>query len=165
MEKETKAYQLTCFISPLLNGEKLEGVIKNIKKWINDKGGSLSEEKIVSDEVERKRLAYPVKKHKEAFYLTLKFLLPHQVIDKLNQFLAQEKDILRYLIVNQPKLKPAPETLKYKEAKKIEPFLDKEFSIPEKPIRVEPLAKRKEEEKGKVKIEELEKKLEEILNE
>ncbi len=162
MDEETKSYNLTCFISPLINQEKLEKIIQNIKKWITDKGGSISDE-VAASKSEKKRLAYPIQKHREAFYLALNFLLPTQLTNSLNQYLTLEKDIIRYSIFTKPKSKPTPEAIEYKTVKKIEPFFGKGISPPKKPAREEVAHGRREEEK--VKIEDLDKKLEEILNE
>jgi len=161
MAEKNKQYQLTCLFSPLLEQKKIEEISQKIKKWIIEKGGSFSEkEKSIIGF--KKRLAYPLKKYQEAFYLNFDFLLTGQLISQLNQRLNLEKDILRYLIAfkQKPKSKPVQEDIDYQIANKIEPLVAKEVPLSKKPIPDKVTLEKKE----KVKIEELDKKLEEILN-
>lgn len=150
MAKETKQYQLTCLLSPLLEQKKIEEIGQKIKKWIIEKGGSFPE-KEKSLLALKKSLAYPVKKYREVFYFNFDFLLTSPVISQFSQQLNSEKDILRYLIAlkKKPKSKPIREAIDYRMTDKIEPLVAKEIPLSEKP---------------KVKIEEIDKKLEEILN-
>lgn len=189
MNQETKSYQLTCLFSPLLNQSSLEEIIQNIKKEIIAQGGSVSgtlpqtnhQTNLEQDKEEtgltnliKKTLTYPIKKYQEAFYLSLNLLLPAQTIDQFSQKINSDKNILRCLIVAKQELKSKPKKdIDYnKIVEKIEPLL------PEKSIPIsqsQPLSDIKEEpahkqaaasdSKKKVKIEELDKKLEEILNE
>jgi len=171
MAEENKQYQLTCLLSPLLEQKKIEEITQKIKKWIIEKGGSFSEkEKAII--CFKKRLAYPLKKYQEAFYLNLNFLLTGQPISQLNQRLNSEKDILRYLIATKQKLKSkftpldkkyltgqVREDIDYQMIDKIEPLVAKEVPLSKKSV----LDKAVSDKKEKVKIEELDKKLEEIL--
>jgi small subunit ribosomal protein S6 len=175
MNEENKLYQITCFLAPTLDQQKLNEIIQKIKQWITLKGGSIAEETLsgeTSNKIKRS-LAYPIKKYQEAFYFNLKFLLAGQFVNELCQQLNLEKDILRYLIT--AKQKPLPgrndydvattkpkvnqEIIDYKIVDKVEPLPTKESPQPTKK------EEKKEEKKEKVKIEELDKKLEEILNE
>jgi small subunit ribosomal protein S6 len=135
MNEENKSYQLTCLFSPLLEQKKIEEISQKLKKWIIEKGGSLSE-KEKSLIGSKKSLAYPLKKYREAFYLNFNLLLAGQAINQLGQQLNSEKDILRYLIVAKKKLKakPAKEAIDYKLVDKIEPLVAKEIPLPEKPV-------------------------------
>lgn len=156
MSEEIKQYQFTCLLSPLLEQKRIEEISQNIKKWITDKDGSLSEkEKPIS--ILKKKLAYPLKKYQEAFCFNLNFLLPSQSINQFQQQLNLEKDILRYLITVKEKIKPKTnqEAIDHQTLDKIESLIDKKVPLTEKPVQEKP--------KDKVKIEELDKKLEEIL--
>lgn len=83
-------------------------------------------------------LAYPIKKKKEAYFATLTFFLSPQKAPLLSQELEKEEKILRFLIFK----KKSPQKIKKAQVSKPKPPL-----------------------KEKVKLEELEKKLEEILKE
>jgi len=143
---DQKQYQLTSIVSPLLDQAGLTELVQKIKKWISDLGGSLKEEKIT-----KRNLSYPVKKYEQAFYANLNFILSPTEIAELQKKLKLEENILRYLIVG---LKPEsirPEPLDLARAKfKKAPPQREETLLEAKP---------------KVKLEELDKKLEEILKE
>ena len=74
MTEENRTYQLTYLLSPLLEQKNLEEISQKIKKWIIEKGGSLSEKENLSLG-HKKNLAYPIKKYRQAFYFNLNFLL------------------------------------------------------------------------------------------
>jgi len=168
MNNENKLYKLTCLISPLFNQEQLGKIVQDIKQGIINSEGSISEEISLNDVV-KKRIAYPIKKYLEAFYLNINFLLPAQATSKLHQYLDSKKDIIRFLITTrqQSKIKPVKSSKKAFSSKiveKIEPLSIKETpkeTVKEKSV-PEPIIS---ESKRKAKIEELDKKLEEILNE
>ncbi len=153
MTEENKQYQLTCLFSPLLGQREIEEISQKIKKWIIAKGGSFPEREKASVDF-KKRLSYPIKKHQEAFCLNFNFLLTGQLISQLNQRLNLEKDILRHLInlKQKPKSKSLREDADYQIADKIKPLIAQEVPLPKKAAQDK-----------KVKIEELDKKLKEIL--
>ena len=161
MTEENKTYQLTYLLSPLLEQKKLEEISQKIKKWIIEKGGSLSEKENLSPGF-KKNLAYPLKKYRQAFYFNLNFLLASQMIGQFSEQLNLEKDILRHIITIKKKMKSKPiqEAIDHKIVDRIEPLVAKEIPLSEKPTP----EKSPPEKKEKVKIEELDKKLEEILN-
>lgn len=172
MTEENKTYQLTYLLSPLLEQKNLEEISQKIKKWIIEKDGSLSEKENFSPGFKR-NLAYPLKKHRQAFYFNLNFILAGQLINQLSQQLNLEKDILRHFIITKKKTKPKPiqETIDYKIVDRIEPLVAKEIPLFKKTIQDKTPSVKKPVKGGsapgreKVKIEELDKKLEEILNE
>jgi small subunit ribosomal protein S6 len=162
MTEENKTYQLTYLLSPLLEQKKLEEISQKIKKWIIEKGGSFSEKENLSTGF-KKNLAYPLKKYRQAFYFNLNFLLASQLINQLSEQLNLEKDILRHFIITKQKIKSKPiqEAIDHKIVDRIEPLVAKEIPLSKKSTQ----EKTPPEKKEKVKIEELDKKLEEILNE
>lgn len=164
MNQENKSYQITCLFLPSLNQEQIGEIIQKIKQLITTENGSISE----TTEPIKKNLAYPIKKHLEAFYWNSSFLLSDQIINKFRQQLDLEKNILRYLInikktETDPIKKEAIKKPLNEMIDKIEPLIDREIPLGEmakKPIE----EKINFDKKKKIKIEELDKKLEEILN-
>ncbi len=159
MNQENKLYQLTLIFSPLVKEEKLKEILSNLKQKINALSGSISEE-IPSPESApiKKRLSYPIKKQPEAFFSFFKFLLLPESIKDIKKYIDSREEILRHLIISKKitKSKPAKETIDMKLIDKIEPFRKE---------RIVPTEERKAPvKKEKVKIEELDKKLKEILN-
>lgn len=146
---DQKEYQLTSIIPPLLDRAGLIELLQKIKKWILELGGSLKGESIV-----KRNLGYPIKKYQQAFYARLTFTLAPKEIDRLQKQLKFEENILRYLIIG---LKPKVAQFQFPDIvqDKIKPAEFKKTP----PQKEEPLIKPE----PKVKLEELDKKLEEIL--
>lgn len=180
MDQENKLYQLTCLFSPNIAGEKLNRLVEKIKDGITSKGGSLSSD-IPSANPIKKTLAYPIKKCQEAFYFSLNFLLPVQAISDLNKQLESENNIIRHLITNRAPArspqaqikskKKQKEPLDFKIVDKIEPLPNEQTIFDQPVLKTDQTPREKtrtvpdrKEKKEKVKIEELDKKLEEILN-
>jgi len=161
---ENKSYQLTCLFLPSLDQEKIGEIIQKIKGLITTENGSISE----TTEPIKKNLAYPIKKHLEAFYWSSSFLLSAQAINKFRKQLDLEKNILRYLI-NIKKIETDPIKKEVAQKPLLDEMVDKiePLEVPmqdrdlDQDVKKEKISSDKKE---KVKIEELDKKLEEILN-
>lgn len=157
MNEDTKQYQIVMVFPPVLNPEQLSQAIEKVKQIITDQQGSFSSIEIPSAQL--KRLSYPINKHQEAFYLTLGFSLPPQAIELLNQQLNLENDLIRHIITTQDQIKIRPkqkQTIDYSEMiEKVEP-------IKENLSKVKPAKKTVK--LNKVELDNLDKKLEEILN-
>jgi small subunit ribosomal protein S6 len=168
MTEDAKQYQMTCLFPPSLNQEQLDKAIQKIKQLIITQGGSFSQEK--NPTVQLKRIAYPINKHQEAFYAILNFSLPTQMMEVLAQQLNLENILIRYLITGQaqPKAKidkEIKETIDYnKMVEKVESMSVQKKSTPINPELSLKNEKPVSEIKEKAEIEELDKKLEEILN-
>ncbi len=181
MNEENKTYQLVCLFSPHLSHEELGKLVQEIKKEITDQEGLLVGKEVSAANLIKKKLAYLINKHQEAFFLSADFVFPIQSINQLKKQIASKKNIIRCLITvkekEEPQTKKAEEFFDLGMVDKIEPISKQEDVLWEKTA-----AKEKVEEpefkktmpeknvpikkaiKEKVKIEELDKKLEEILN-
>lgn len=157
MNEEKKSYQLTCFVSPDLKEEKLNEVIKKIEQLITGNEGAVQ----YTGTPVKKSLPYKIKKHQDAFYFLLNFLLPASGIRKICRKLNLEKRLLRYLITVQKQLK---ENDRLKKSRRIKKELDFKMIDRIEPI-FPPEPTVRAEKKEKVRIQELDKKLDEILNE
>jgi len=129
-------YELTYIINPNLSEQEVVTQTDKVAGFINELGGEIIKK---DSTIKKRKLSYPIKKEKEGYFISLDFQLSPSQLEKLNHQLKQEKDILRYLIIS----------------KKIQKL---------KPIKVEKF-KEKITERPKVKLEELDKKLEELLKE
>jgi len=132
-------YELTSLISSKLSEEEARKISEKINSFIQKEEGILDKE---ANPLKLK-LALPIKKERQAYLLTLNFYLDLGKLENLEKKLKSTPEILRFL-VQRKKLEIA----------KI---------IPEKPLLKikKPLKPREE----KVELEEIEKKLEEILGE
>jgi small subunit ribosomal protein S6 len=162
MNEENQLYQLSCHLSPLMDQSQLNQAIEDMRELITANDGLiLVQEELSVDNIKRKKLAYPIKKYEESFYLTFNFLT--QDISQINSKLNLDKNVIRHMIVAKQKPNNAPkEIIDYKATKQIESLSKKEEPVEEKPVyeKEKPAYEKRE----KIKIEELDKKLEEILN-
>jgi len=131
-------YELAYLISPELPEEELKSLQEKINSLIQKGAGVLNEIKLPI----KKKLAYPIKKQREAFLINFNFYLEPEKLGSLEKELKSEKKILRYLILAKPKIKIA-----------------KVRKRPTKVISKIPVKEKK------VGLKEIEKKLEEILGE
>lgn len=134
-----KFYELNYLTSANISEEELKSIEEKISSLIQKEGGIF--DKI--DLPQKKNLAYPVKKNKSAYFCNLSFSFLPEKIASLEKILKAEKKILRYMIKNKKIRKRVTETSKSRR-RNFKPKIEK----------VE-----------KVKLKEIEKKLEEILDE
>lgn len=177
MNEENKKYQLTCLFSVLSAPEELSKVIEKIKNEITTQGGSFIGAEVSAANLVKKRLAYPIDKHQEAFLLNIDFVFPIKLLNAFKEQFLPEEDIIRFIVAVKEKEKKQPEkkiedSFDFELVDKVEPLSKKE-DTPREEITVEPKTKEAAPKKDvpiektvkeKVKIEELDKKLEEILN-
>ncbi|MBU1102119.1 30S ribosomal protein S6 [Patescibacteria group bacterium] len=132
------------FITDSLAGSIDNEAIGKVRSLIGNLGGGIKKEEIR----EKQKLAYPVKKRLAGCYVVFEFEMETEKIAELQNQLRQDSSILRFLIINKKGVKPEPTRSRPSRAK------------------VTAASMPAGEDKGeKVKIEELDKKLEEILKE
>ena len=133
-----KQYELTYIILPDLEEKELEDVSKKINGFLQEQAGIL----IKSTEFEKKRLGCAIRKKEEGLLTNLEFSLNPEKLKDFDKKIKSEGRILRYIIT----------------AKKPEKAFEEK-----KKVRRIPFSKTKEQKK--VELEEIDKKIEEILNE
>lgn len=130
-------YELTYLISSDLSEKEIKTLQDKIISLIQEKGGILGvEEKLPF----KKKLAYPVKKQSQAYLTVINFQMMAEKLIDLEKKIKLENQILRYLILAKKELRVA--------------------KFPKKPP-----GSLKKIVKPKVELKEIEKKLEEILDE
>jgi len=137
-------YELTYIIGLLSAEGETSSVAEKVRAQIKELSGEAKKEYIS----EKKKLAFQIKKQSFGFYATVVFEMEPEKIDELNTFLRSNSDILRHMIINQAELRTEKVSKKPARIKST----DSENVIGESTAKA-----------GKVKIEELDKKLEELL--
>ncbi len=137
-------YELTCLISPSFSEEETKEISEKIKNFIEKESGSL--EKTILPL--KNTLGYSVKTTKRVPLIVSNFRLEPGKIENLEKKLKSENQILRYIILSKKihKENPLKESLFKKSTEKYKHSL--------------PQVKNK-----KVELKEIDKKIEEILNE
>lgn len=143
MDKDKQLYEIAYLIAPSMNEEDAQNFHQTIKNEAQGMGALIDDE----GRVEKRRLRYPIKKNIEAYLAYFRFTLENEKINELNERLKNDKNILRHLTI------------------KTRRYIQKTFST--RPFK--PMAEKPQEtitpkvEVPAANIEEIDKKLEEIL--
>ena len=147
-EEIQKEYELVCILLPQLEGVDLENVKKEIEQIITKLDGTIN-----FKETKKHDLAYPINKQGQGIYLISQISIPPEKVANLSNELKLNKQVLRHLISQIAVVKPAVKRERRKKIiKKVE-----ELS----PTKVGATEGKKE----KVQLEEIDKKLNEIIKE
>lgn len=104
-------YELTYIINGVLNDDQIRGLVNRVRKFIGENGGEIIE----MDEWGTRRLAYPINKKRNGYYVNIVLQAEGDLIGRLERALQIEDDILRYLT-----LKMDPKMIRHYEASKEE---------------------------------------------
>jgi small subunit ribosomal protein S6 len=142
-------YELLYIVPNKFTEDELKPIIEKIGKIISDKGGKIT----LTEEWGKKRLAYPVKNFSYAYYILVEFDLEGDKLAKIDKDLRMMSEIMRHQIVAK-KLKTEEEIKKEKEISE---------KIVAKQVKKEKTEVEKEKKKEKIDMEELDEKLDKIL--
>jgi small subunit ribosomal protein S6 len=87
-------YELVLVVDPEVGDEGLSTTIDRVNSFIQERGGEIKN----VDQWGRRRLAYPIKRRQEGFYVVTHFSLDPQAIRALEGNLDLAEDILRHLV-------------------------------------------------------------------
>jgi small subunit ribosomal protein S6 len=96
-------YESTIICSPELPAEKIDELAEKIKKVIEVSQGQI----LITQQLGKKRLAYPINKHREGNYVYFEFAGPGETVKALENFFKVNDTVIRYLTVKAGKKKPA----------------------------------------------------------
>lgn len=88
-------YDLTYIVKPTFTDAEVKVVVKKVADLIGKNGGSIIEEKIL----DKRRLMYPIKKQSYGFYVTQFFKSEPQSIFEIDNAMRHDVDVLRHLII------------------------------------------------------------------
>ncbi len=98
-------YEIVAVLRPDLDEEALGAALTRISQRITEHGGSVAS----LERWGKRKLAYPVKKHRDGYYALLVFPLEAIRIASLRQVLGLNEDLLRFTLATH-RVKPAPAT-------------------------------------------------------
>ncbi len=87
-------YELVMVVDPDVGDEGLPGIIDRVHAFIQERGGAVKN----VDEWGRRRLAYPIKRKQEGYYVVTHFSLDPQAIRALEGTLELAEEVLRHLV-------------------------------------------------------------------
>jgi len=149
-----RSYEMTYLVASDISEEELKSFSEKINGFIPQEAGILEQE----ERPAKQRLGYPIKGKNEAFVVTVDFKLAPENLEKLEKKMQTEGKVLRYMIsakqpmektlARKPRRIPKSVLMKAKDGlKKETPRTDKKSGL------------------QKVELKEIDKKIEEILNE
>jgi small subunit ribosomal protein S6 len=96
-------YEIVAVLRPDLDEEALGAALARISQRITEQGGSVTS----LERWGKRKLAYPVKKHRDGYYALLVFTLEATRIASLRQVLGLNEDLLRFTLATH-RVKPVP---------------------------------------------------------
>jgi small subunit ribosomal protein S6 len=90
-----REYELACIFSPELEQSKIDSNLEDLKRVVKSLGGDVKGVNAWG----LRRFAYPIRKKKEGYYVFLNLELPPEAVNKLDQTLKFNENILRHLII------------------------------------------------------------------
>lgn len=159
-EEDQKKYELVCIIPPQLEGSDLQNTKKEIENIVQKNQGSID-----FKEEKKHNLAYPINKQGQGIYIISQISISPEKVNDLSKELKLNKQVLRHLINQLPVIKPRIEKPKKKPVTK--PAVIKKDIKKSKPTIKAPALDKSVTSKpeGKTKLEEIDKKLDEIIKE
>ena len=94
-------YESTIICSPEVPPEKVEEIVQKIKKIVETSQGVIG----LTQQLGKKRLAYPIKKFKEGTYVYFELTAPGETVSHLENFYRINDAIIRYLTIKVKKKK------------------------------------------------------------
>lgn len=88
-------YELMYILSSAVSDNDVPGIASEVDKFITSQGGEL----LSSEMLGKKKLAYPIKKTRNGFYVLETFRLEGKSLQALDDKLRSMEPIIRYLVV------------------------------------------------------------------
>jgi len=88
-------YECTFIVTPGLDDAQIESTVKMAEDTVVKNGGEI----VNTDHLGRRRLAYPIAKKHNGYYVTLEFEAEGRIVEKVERFLTLDENVMRYLTV------------------------------------------------------------------
>ena len=89
-------YELMYVINPVLNEEQTKDIVQRVTAYLSDNGAEVAE----VDERGSQRLAYPIEKKRNGYYVVVYFRLSSgDALPKVDRALRINDDIMRHLLL------------------------------------------------------------------
>ncbi|HSR19888.1 MAG TPA: 30S ribosomal protein S6 [Anaerolineales bacterium] len=89
-----RKYELVCLIQPDLDETAVNGIIDRVKGWVADSSGT-------ADKVDmwgKRRMAYSIRKQREANYVLFNLTMPPSTTSGLEKNLRYTETIMRHML-------------------------------------------------------------------
>ena len=90
-----RQYELIYIIRPDLDEESLDAVVEQVAQILANLGGDVT----VTDPWGKRRLAYPIRRHRDGHYMRIEMQFPKDSLRELERSLRLTEPVLRHLVV------------------------------------------------------------------
>jgi small subunit ribosomal protein S6 len=91
-----RKYELVCIIQPELDEIAFNGVVDKVKGWVSESGGNVDKVDLWG----KRRLAYPIRKQRDAQYVLLNISLPPKATADLERNLRFLEPVMRHMLAS-----------------------------------------------------------------
>lgn len=88
-------YELMYVVNTILNDEQVKDIVERVSAFIRENGGDI----LGVEEKGSQRLAYPIEKKRNGYYVLVHFRAPAAFIARFDRALRINDDIMRHLIL------------------------------------------------------------------
>ncbi len=89
-------YETTFIINASIEDTQIESLINHTQELITSNGGEI----VALNKWGRKRLAYPIEKKNNGFYVNIEFKAPGALISRLEHTFQLDENVLRFLTIH-----------------------------------------------------------------
>lgn len=90
------SYELGVILRPTLSEEELNSEVERLKNFLGERG-----EVVKVDLWGRRKLAYPIQKYQEGYYVFFNFKLPPSQVAEVKRWVSLNEKIIRHLLVKE----------------------------------------------------------------
>lgn len=98
-------YEIVFIVQPEMEEEPRNALVTKVTQTIIDLKGTVQK----VDPWGKRRLAYPIKKFREGFYVLVQMEMPTSAVRSLERAIKLTEDIIRHLIVRRDEVAAAPQ--------------------------------------------------------
>ena len=96
MTEIIKEYECCVLFRPDMEKEQLDSEVEAVSKLLAERGSRL----LRLDRWHKRFLAYPIRDHKEGFYVVYRWLSTKDILPDLNYYLRYNENCLRFLVLD-----------------------------------------------------------------
>jgi len=93
MANSTNTYELTYILNSVISEEQIADLVSRVDKYITENGGRILDKEVWGTQ----RLAYPIEKKRNGYYVDMTFEAPTELIARLERAMEINDNVLRYL--------------------------------------------------------------------
>ena len=95
---EPRDYEMMVIVTPTVGEEGLPAAVERVSGYITNQGGTVSST-INENPWGRRRLAYQINDHRDAFYVLYRFIARGETVLEIERDIKLDEAIIRYLVV------------------------------------------------------------------